>query len=84
MMSRITGSGCMLSAMTAAYLAVRPEQPLSACLTVLCAMGLAGELAAKRMTEQDGNASFRRYLTDAVYNLTEVQLGEGARYEMFR
>ena len=84
MMSRITGSGCMLSAMTAAYLAVRPEQPLEACLTVLCAMGLAGEIAAKRMTAQDGNASFRRYLTDAVFHLTEQQLEEGARYELFR
>ncbi len=84
LMSRITGSGCMLSAMTAAYLAVRPEQPLDACLTVLCAIGLAGETAAGRMTAQDGNASFRRYLTDAVFNLTEQQLEEGARYEIFR
>lgn len=84
LMSRITGSGCMLSAMTAAFLAVRPEQPPEACLTVLCAMGLAGELAAARMTAQDGNAAFRQYLTDAVFNLTEQQLEEGARYEVFR
>lgn len=84
LMSRITGSGCMLSALTAAFLAVRPEQPLSACLTVLCAMGLAGEIAADRMTAQDGNASFRRYLTDTVFHLTEQQLEEGARYEIFR
>ena len=83
MMSRITGSGCMLSAMTAAYLAVRPEHLLQASLTVLCAMGLSGELAAARMLPQDGNASFRCYLTDAVYNLTEQQLKEGARYEVF-
>ena len=84
MMSRITGSGCMLSALTAAYLAVRPEQPLSACLTVLCAAGLAGEIAASRMRAEDGNASFRNFLTDAVFNLTEQQLREGARYEIFR
>ena len=83
MMSRITGSGCMLSAMTAAYLAVRPEQHTEAALTVLCTMGLAGELAAARMQPQDGNASFRCYLTDAVFNLTEQQLKEGARYEVF-
>ena len=83
MMSRITGSGCMLSAMTAAYLAVRPVQHTAAALTVLCAMGLAGELAAARLQPQDRNASFRRYLTDAVYNLTEQQLKEGASYEIF-
>ena len=84
LMSRITGCGCMLSAMTAAYLAALPQQPFDACLTALCAMGLAGEIAADRMTAQDGNASFRRFLTDAVYNLTEQQLEEGARYEHFR
>ncbi len=84
MMSRITGSGCMLSALTAAYLAVRPDTPADACLTVLCTMGLAGEIAAKRMTGQDGNASFREYLTDAVFCMTEQQLREGARYEIFR
>ena len=83
-MSRMTGSGCMLSAMTAAYLAVRTEQPLDACLTVLCAIGLSGETAAARMTAPDGNASFRQYLTDAVFNMTEQQLEEGARYEIFR
>ena len=84
MMSRITGSGCMLSALTSAYLAVRPDAPADACLTVLCAMGLAGEAAAKRMTAQDGNATFRQYLTDAVFSMTEQQLREGARYEIFR
>ena len=84
MMSRITGSGCMLSALTAAYLAARPDTPAVACLTALCAMGLAGECAAVRMTGQDGNASFRQYLTDAVFRMTEQQLREGARYEIFR
>lgn len=84
MMSRITGSGCMLSALTAAYLAVRPAAPADACLTVLCTMGLAGEIAAKRMTGQDGNASFREYLTDAVFCMTEEQLREGTRYEIIR
>lgn len=81
MMTRITGSGCMLSALTAAYLAVRPEQPLQACLTALCAMGLAGEAAAKRMTAADGNMMFRNALIDAVFRMTEQDLKEGARYE---
>ena len=71
----------MLSALTAAFLAVRPEQPLQACLTALCAMGLAGEAAAKRMTAADGNMMFRNALIDAVFRMTEQDLKEGARYE---
>ena len=36
-------------------------------------------LCIKGMTPPD----MTRYLTDAVYNLTEQQLKEGARYEVF-
>lgn len=77
MMSRITGSGCMLSALTAAFLAVRPKNPLTACVTAACAMGLAGEIALP----SDGNMTFRNALIDAVFRMTEQQLEEGARYE---
>ena len=37
-------------------------------------MGVAGEIAQKRMGELDGNASFRNYLIDAIYNMTGEQL----------
>lgn len=81
MMPRITGSGCMLSALTAAFLAVKREYPLTACVTAVCAMGLAGEIAAAKMAPADGNMTFRNMLIDAVFRMTEQQLEEGARYE---
>ena len=46
-MSRITGSGCMLSAMTAAYITANPNYVLEAAAASFCAMGLAGEIAEK-------------------------------------
>ena len=45
-------------------------------------MGLCGEIAWARMTPADGNASYRNYILDAVYNLTPQQLEEGANYEV--
>jgi len=81
-MSRITGTGCQLSALTAAFVAANPGNALTATAAAVCAMGLCGQIAHERLTPQDGNASYRNYIIDAVYNLTPLQLEEGAIYEV--
>ena len=82
MMSSITGTGCQLSALTAAFVTANPGHPLDAAAAAVCAMGLAGEIAHKRLTPQDGNATYRSYIIDAIYNMTPEQLEEGANYEV--
>ena len=82
MMSSITGTGCQLSALTAAFLCANPNQPLQAAVAAVCAMGLAGEIAHSRLTEMDGNSTYRNYIIDAVYRLTPEALEKGARYEV--
>ena len=79
MMSSITGTGCQLSAMTAAFVTANPEYPLEAAAAAVCAMGYAGEVAHSRLTEMDGNATYRNYIIDAVYNMTPEILGKGAK-----
>ena len=81
-MSLITGTGCQLSAMTAAYITANPNEPLTAAAAAVCAMGLCGEIARERMTDKDGNSSYRNYIIDAVCNLTGEKLEEGAKYEV--
>ena len=81
-MSRVTGTGCQLSAMIAAYVTANPGDTLTAAAAAVCAMGLCGEIAKKRTRESDGNATYRNYIIDAVYNLTPEQLEKEARYEM--
>lgn len=81
MMSSITGTGCQLSAMTAAFVTANPDQPLEA--AAVCAMGLAGEVGYERMTGLDGNSSYRNYIIDAIYNLTPEDLEKGANYEVY-
>lgn len=82
MMSRITGTGCQLSAMTAAYVTANRETTLEAAAAAVCAMGLCGELAYRRLTAQDGNSTYRNYIIDAIFRLTPEALEQGANYEL--
>ena len=82
MMSKITGTGCQLSALIAAYVTANSDKPLEAAAAAVCAMGLCGERAYARLSVQDGNSSYRNYIIDAIYNLTGHGLESGAKYEL--
>lgn len=82
MMSSITGTGCQLSAMTTAFVTANPDHPLEAAAAAVCAMGYAGEMAHSRLSEMDGNSTYRNYIIDAIYNMTPEMLEKGAKYEM--
>ncbi|MGL5257060.1 MAG: hydroxyethylthiazole kinase [Proteocatella sp.] len=82
MMSEITGSGCMLSAVLGAFIGANKENILEASASAVCTMGLCGEMAFARLKECDGNSTYRNYLIDEIYNLNEEVLKEGAKYEI--
>lgn len=82
MMGSVTGTGCQLSAMTAAYAAANPESILEAAAAAVCAMGVCGETAYERLTALDGSSSYRNYIIDAVYNLNGKALDSRARYKI--
>ena len=82
MMSRVSGTGCMLSAITAAYLVANPEHPLAAAAAAVCAMGLIGQRAYERLAERDGNVTYRNYIIDEMFNLSGDELEAGANYEV--
>ena len=81
-MGKITGTGCQLSGMTAAFITANPDNILEATAAAVCAMGLAGQLAWKRMQDGDGNSTYRNRIIDAIYNMTGKELEEGAIYEI--
>ena len=70
MLCLVTGAGCMLSALTGAFLAANPELPLQAAASAAETMSVCAEIAAKRLPADEGNASFRTRLIDAMCNLT--------------
>lgn len=82
LMSRVSGTGCMLSALTAAFAAAVPDQPLAAAAAASAAMKCCGKMAEKRMEETEGTMSFRNYLIDAVSILTPEMLEKGTEYEV--
>ena len=82
LMARITGSGCMLSAITGAFCGVSSSRMLTSVAVALCAMGLAGEQAAERtLRENAGTGSFRTYLIDRLSLMDEATLAGGMKIE---
>ena len=81
MLSRITGSGCMLSAVCGAFLAACPDKPAMAVAGAVSSMGLCGEIAAARLREGEGTGSFRTYLMDAMSLLDDQQWMGGTNIE---
>jgi hydroxyethylthiazole kinase len=75
LMGRITGSGCMATAITGAFLAVESD-PFLAGVEAMIAFGIAGELAAERSA---GPGTFRAHLIDAVAALDEATILARAR-----
>jgi hydroxyethylthiazole kinase len=69
-MGRITGSGCMATAIVGGFLAVEPD-PFLAGAEAMIAFGIAGEVAAERSA---GPGTFRQQLMDAVAGLDEATI----------
>ena len=79
MMGRISGTGCMASAICGACISV--SEPLNGCITAMTALGIAGEEAAKTAK---GPGSFKPAFFDAVASLTSeqfVRLGKITEYQ---
>lgn len=75
LLTRITASGCGLSALTGAWLAVG-DDPMEACAGALVAYGVAAEIAAERAR---GPGSFQVELLDALAALDPATLRARAR-----
>ncbi|HEX3011889.1 MAG TPA: hydroxyethylthiazole kinase [Syntrophomonadaceae bacterium] len=77
MLTLITGSGCMVGALTAAAVGAC-EDKYSATVASIMAMGLAGEKAAKAV-QKDLPGSFRVKLFDSIYTMTEDDVLKGGK-----
>jgi hydroxyethylthiazole kinase len=81
MMSSITGTGCMVTAVIAAYLA-SGNDPFGATLTAITQMNVAGEIAKELSDEGEGNASYGIHLIDSIGLIDEKVLNRRAHYEI--
>lgn len=70
-MSRITGTGCMLTSLIASFCGSSPDQLFYATSTAVLAMGIAGELAFEQTT---GTGRFRITLIDEISRMDQQTL----------
>jgi hydroxyethylthiazole kinase len=75
MMTLVTGTGCMATAVVAAFRAVESDGLAAATAALVC-YGIAGQEAARVAR---GPGSFRTALIDAIYALTPAQVEAEAR-----
>lgn len=78
-MSRITGCGCMLSALTAAFIAANSDNTLISAAAAVSTMDICGEIAARQMKPSEGNASCRDHIIDAVFNIRGQEVDKQAK-----
>lgn len=80
MMSKVTGTGCQLSALIGAFVAANPERALNATASAVAAMGICGEIAEENLSENDGNIALRNGIIDAIYNLDTCEMERRIKY----
>lgn len=66
LMQKITATGCAVTALIAAFVAIQPNLALEATSFALAVFGMAGEIG---MEKANGPASLRIHLIDALYGL---------------
>ena len=76
LLAAVSGTGCMSSAITGCFLAVKRDDPLEAAAEALAAFGVAGEDAAR---EAKGPGSFHVGLYDALAALDPATLDSRAK-----
>lgn len=82
MMSKITGTGCMLTSLIGAYCAANKDKSLEATAAAVSAMGLCGELAYEKIKQTDGGtSSLRMHIIDYMSKMDENMLKGCAKIE---
>ena len=84
MMSRITGTGCMLTALIGVFCGANPGTLLEAAATAVAMMGVAGERAYEKTARaQGGTLTFRTHLIDEISLMTPEVLNGGIKLEKY-
>ncbi|CAO2831938.1 unnamed protein product [Amaranthus hypochondriacus] len=71
MLQKITATGCSVTALIAAFVAINPTHAFEATAAALSVFGIAGELG---MLSAKGPASLRTDLIDSLYGLDEASI----------
>jgi hydroxyethylthiazole kinase len=79
-MDAVTGTGCILSAITAAFYSVS-DTPFEAAAAACAVSAIAGELAAQRAS---GPGTFLSHFMDALYTLDQATIKTRLKADFYR
>lgn len=83
MMSRITGTGCMSSALIGTFVGGNAKEILDATAFSVITMGICGELSYKKMLDNDFfSGMYRSLLIDEIGKFTYGKFTEYSKYEV--
>ena len=83
LMSKITGTGCMLTCVIAAYCSANPDKLLDATAAAVCVMGLCGELAHEKLLKTEaGTSTYHSYIIDFMSKMNAELLHGGMKVEI--
>ena len=81
-MGKITGTGCMSTALIGAFCGGNPDNILDAAAAVVAAMGVSGDIAFEKMKRfEGGTMMFRMFLIDSISNMTSQIINGGMNIE---
>ena len=83
MMPLITGTGCMLTTLISSYIAADETRSIESVVSAVCIMGICGEVAYQNLEQNDGPATYRNKIIDALYHLKGVDIENAAKYQIF-
>lgn len=82
LMGKVSGTGCMLSTVIGAYCGANKDDLFNTTTLAVAHMGLAGEIAFKRLEKnQGGTSSYKGFLIDAISQIDYKILKEGVKIE---
>ncbi len=82
LMSKVSGTGCMLSTVIGAYCGANKDDLFNATTLAVAHMGLAGEIAFEKLRQvQGGTSSYKMFLIDAISQINYEILERGLKIE---
>ena len=83
LISKVSGTGCMISSMLGAFLSSNINNKLEAAVICVAAMGIAGEKASLRaINENAGNSTLRSYIIDEIFKLTDETINDNISFDI--
>lgn len=81
-MAKVTGTGCMSTALIGAFCGGNPNNILEATVAAVATMGVSGDIAFEKMKRfEGGTMMFRMFLIDNISNITSRIINKGIDIE---